>query len=192
MRNRLTAAQQNLRSIDEELRDYDEIDEDDFLDEERDAYIRLRRRATNARRVVKDREFEYFNTTADLFEKDTDDYQSPKLFDPDAEQQCLSGAVYCVRGADSRRQLGRVLRQQPGLLDAPGSSQRHLDETPGVEWNDRSTQALHLHRGRESAPCGQAVHGTEDTSSDRISATLGPVRIRKPQRGKKSCDPGNA
>lgn len=57
LRTRLTAAQQYLRTIEEGLRYYDELDEDDFLDEERDTYIRERRRATNAKRVVEDREF---------------------------------------------------------------------------------------------------------------------------------------
>jgi hypothetical protein len=38
--------------------EYDDIDLDDLLDEEKDAYIRLRRRATEAKKVIGQREFE--------------------------------------------------------------------------------------------------------------------------------------
>lgn len=54
----VTAAMQNLREIEEQVKELDEIDSDDLLDEEKDAYIRLRRRAAEAKNLVEQREFE--------------------------------------------------------------------------------------------------------------------------------------
>ena len=54
----MTAAKQQLRNLEEEIREYDEIDCEDLADEEKDAFIRLRRRAVKAKNVVDQREFE--------------------------------------------------------------------------------------------------------------------------------------
>ncbi|KAB5551088.1 hypothetical protein GE09DRAFT_1174162 [Coniochaeta sp. 2T2.1] len=95
LRTRLTAAQQYLRTIEEGLRYYDELDEDDFLDEERDTYIRERRRATNAKRVVEDREF------ASFLIRTRNDSVCQQLRDIYAER--IPGdnlAVFCVSNLD--------------------------------------------------------------------------------------------
>lgn len=58
IQDHVTAAKQQLRKLEEEIREYDEIDCEDLADEEKDAFIRLRRRAVKAKNVVDQREFE--------------------------------------------------------------------------------------------------------------------------------------
>lgn len=58
IQNIAAAARQNHSRLAGELKVYDDADPDDLLDEEKDEYIRLRRRVVEARKVVDQRNFE--------------------------------------------------------------------------------------------------------------------------------------
>jgi len=58
LQKRVTDARQHLRTLEEEVRQYDESDFDEFLDDESEAYLRLSRRVSKARKVVARRAFE--------------------------------------------------------------------------------------------------------------------------------------
>lgn len=54
----MTAASQNVRKLEEEVKEYDDMDPDELVEWEKDEYIRLRRRLGEAKKVVVQREFE--------------------------------------------------------------------------------------------------------------------------------------
>lgn len=58
LQDRVTVATQNLRQLEEEVREYEDIDVDDLLEEEINAYMRVRRRASIANKVLAQLEFE--------------------------------------------------------------------------------------------------------------------------------------
>ena len=58
LQERVAIARQHLRTLEEEVREYDEYDFEDFLDDERDAYMRLCRRVSEAKKVLARRQFE--------------------------------------------------------------------------------------------------------------------------------------
>lgn len=66
LQERLTEATRNLEELEEEINDYNKIDPDELLDEEKTEYMRLQRRASNAKSVKVQREFEYVPSSPGL------------------------------------------------------------------------------------------------------------------------------